>query len=488
MLASPALYRRQKIAFEEWEAALAEAERVKVAKGTEAEATRAVAALDEAREHHQAIVDQVTRAEELEEARASLPVAPSLNEDEYEGSPSARVGVAYATPKRGWDPRTERVGGEPTTYRNQSGSASWFHDQLKAGKGDAEAIERILRSSRELADAGRPIAMKTSMTRGREVLSERAIAETAGAGGELVAPLYLQEEYLKLARAARPYADLMRKVPLPPNTNVINIPRLKTGTKTAAQLDLGTVEDVNLATGLLTFHVITVAGQEDFARQLFDRSVPELADMVVFPDLIADYLTKSDVQMISGNGTLPNSLGALEVSERNKVTFTSASPTLPELYKKIANAVQLIHTLRFLPPDAIIMHPRRWAWVITQVDTQNRPLVVPASQGPMNVFGNLNEVASEGLVGSMQGLPVYVDPSLPTNLGASTEQDPIIVQRMADSWFMEDDPIKTRVYEEVLSNELAIRAQCFNYLAGTHERYAKAIATIEGSGLNSPVF
>jgi HK97 family phage major capsid protein len=467
------------------------------------------AAVDRTKTEYTRDVAACERQEELAEARGGLAVAihdgneNDLGErmagesaaarakrewDENPDAPMSRIGVTVAHPKRGWDPDTLHIGGEPATYQGDPNGASWFLDQLEAGKGNSEAVERILRSARELADVGRPMAKKPDVTRGREVLSLRAIAETAGAGGELVAPLYLQEEFLKLARAARPYVDLMRKIPLPPNTNVINIPRLKTGTSTATQKDLGAVEDVNLATGLLTFNVITVAGQEDFARQLFDRSVPELADMVVFPDLIADYITKTDVQALSGNGTLPNAKGVLEGSERNKVTFTSATPTLGELYKKIANAVQLIHTLRFLPPEAIVLHPRRWAWALTQVDSTNRPLIVPASQGPFNVFGNLNEVASEGAVGSMQGLPVFVDPSIPTNLGASTEQDAVIVQRMADSWFMEDDPIKTRVYEEVLSNELAIRAQVFNYLALTHDRYPKAVATIEGSGLNSPTF
>jgi HK97 family phage major capsid protein len=282
--------------------------------------------------------------------------------------------------------------------------------------------------------------------------------------------------------------DLMRKVPLPPLANSINIPRLKSGTTVATQKDLGAISDTNVTTSLLTFPVITIAGQEDFARQLFDRAVPELADMVIFPDLVAAYLTSSDVQALSGNGSAPNAKGVLETPEINEQTFTSSSPTLAELYKKVAGAIQKIHTLRFLPPTAIIMHPRRWAWILTQVDTTNRPLVVPASQGPFNAFGNLNELASEGAVGTMQGLPVYVDPSIPVNQGASTSQDVVIVQRMEDSWFMEDDPVKTRVFEEVLSNELAIRAQVFNYVALTHERYVKGVCKIEGTGLVEPTF
>jgi HK97 family phage major capsid protein len=445
-------------------------------------------AFDDASDTHARAARALERAEALEEAKAALPV--ELNEPGNGGN--------TATAKRTWDPKTQRIGGEPATYRmGDGGKHSWLKDQRAVQNGDKGALERILRSAREMADAGKPMRYGSDHELAGEVMDERAIAETAGAGGDLVAPLYLQEEYLKLARAARPYWDCLTKRPLPPNTNTINIPRLKAGTKTETQKDLGNVESKDLTTGLLTFPVITVAGQEDFARQLFDRAIPELADMVVFPDLVADYLTKTDVQAISGSGVAPNAKGVLTTAEEaepgkgqpaHEVTFTSASPKLSELYSKLANAIQLIHTTRFMPPTAIFMHPRRWAWCLAALDGNNRPLIVPTAGGPFNVLGNLNEIASEGYVGTMQGLPVYIDPSIPTNLGTGTNQDVIIVQRTEDSWAMEDDPVKTRVFEEVLSKELAIRTQVFNYLAVTHDRYAQGISIIKGTGLAEPTF
>jgi HK97 family phage major capsid protein len=476
-----------KAAYEQMSAAL---------KALDARTTPATeGAFDEAKEAHDRACKALERAEALAEARAALPVEPnetntSAERIAGEAARSGGSGVEPATATRTWDPKTQRVGGQPATYRMGNGCKhSWFKDQRAAKQGNMAAVERILASARELADVGKPMRYGNEHELAGEIMEERAIAETAGAGGELVAPLYLQEEYLKLARAARPYFDLLTKRPLPPNANSINIPRLKTGTKTETQKDLGNVESKDVTTGLLTFPVITVAGQEDFARQLFDRAIPELADMVVFPDLVADYLTKTDLQAISGNGVAPNAKGVLETVEAGgKVTYTSGSPELGALYSKIADAVQRIHTKRFLPASAIVMHPRRWAWCLAQLDAQKRPLIVPTTGGPFNVIGNLDNVAPEGFVGTVQGLPVYVDPSLPTTLGAGTNQDPIIVQRVEDSWVLEDEPIKTRVFEEVLSKELAIRAQVFNYLALTHERYAQSICVIEGTGLVEPTF
>lgn len=420
---------------------------------------------DEARTAHTQATERLERAEALAEARSALPVG--LDEPDPDLDLDRRSAVGSIS-----------VGEEPATYRS-GGSHSFMQDQLHAQRGDKGAIERLVRNAKELVAAG-----KLSP----EDAQERVIAETAGTGGELVAPLFLQNEYLALARAARPFFDLLTKRPLPPNTNSINIPRLKTGTATAAQSDLGAVQSTDITTSLLTFPVITVAGQEDFARQLFDRAVPELADMVVFPDLVADYLTKTDIQAISGSGEAPNAKGVLSsVPAGQKVTFTSGTPTVKEVYKKIADGIQRIHTKRFLPPTAIVMHPRRWAWLLAAVDSNERPLFLPATNS-FNAAGVQDGVVSQGFVGTVQGLPVYVDPSLPTNQGASTNQDPIIILRASDSWALEDSPIKTRVYEEVLSGTLAVRAQVFNYLALTHERYPEGLSLIEGTGLVAPTF
>lgn len=56
--------------------------------------------------------------------------------------------------------------------------------------------------------------------------------------------------------------------------------------------------------------------------------------------------------------------------------------TIAGVYSAIADAVQLVHTKRFLPPTAIVMHPRRWAWFQTLLDTTNRPTRARFGYGP----------------------------------------------------------------------------------------------------------
>jgi hypothetical protein len=85
----------------------------------------------------------------------------------------------------------------------------------------------------------------------------------------------------------------------------------------------------------------------------------------------------------------------------------------------------------------------------------------------------------------MHGLPVYVDANIPTNLGAGTNEDVILVLRAADLLLFESVP-RLRVLQEVLSGTLAVRFQLYAYSAFMAGRYPAAISTVGGTGLVAP--
>ena len=360
-----------------------------------------------------------------------------------------------------------RVTGEPLTYQRQGGP-SFFRDALASSKGDMAAIDRLRRHSEEMRDLG---------------LQTRDLSSTDGVGGDLVSPLWMNEEFVELARAARPFANSINRRPLPENTDSINLPRVLTGTATAAQSDLGAVQETDATTDAVTVPVRTIAGQQDMSRQFFDRALPS-ADFVIGADLAADYATKLDVQCLSGSGSAPNARGILNVSGTEAVAFATGSPTVALAYPKVADAIQRVQSLRFLPPDMIVMHPRRWGWFLAAVDSSGRPLA--AAYGAQNSVARPDDVLAEGVVGELQGLRVVVDPSIPTTL--NTNQDPIIVCRSSDLYLFEDPAPTIRVFEEVLSGTLAVRIQCYGYFAFSGERYPKATAVISGTGLAPPTF
>jgi HK97 family phage major capsid protein len=337
----------------------------------------------EAERSHKGAVELLERAERIEAARAALPVAPA--EDD---KPAERSRVS--------------VGNEPLVYRahEEGGKASFFADVYASRKGDPSAAERLERHSRQAAE------LRVNPN------------STDGTGGDFVFPVYLMSEWLKLARAGRPFANAVNNKQLPLGTDSINLPGISTGASVAKQIDGGSVSSTDVTTKTVTIPVNTAAGQQDFSRQLFDRTIASGMgiDQIIFDDLARAYATVIDNACLNGTGT-NEATGLLSTSGVLTSTYTDSSPTLGGLYKKIADSIQQIHSTRFMPPTAIVMHPRRWAFCLAALDGQNRPLIVPAAGGnqAINADGLLAQVASENIVGSIQGLPVIVDSSIPTN-------------------------------------------------------------------------
>ncbi|MFE4701459.1 phage major capsid protein [Streptomyces sp. NPDC056738] len=381
--------------------------------------------------------------------------------------------------------RRERVTvvSEPETYR-KGGQTSYFRDLFRAQmKGDTSSIERLSRNDREVQDHVERIA------RGAEQalagMEARALTTTDGAGGEFVPPLWMINDYIALARGGRVVADQVRPMGLPSGTDAISLPRVATGTAVAEQTTQNTaVQNTDATTNSVTANVTTIAGQQVVAQQLLDQS-PINMDQILLADLAADYAVKADTFVINNNAT--NKVGLLNVSGLNAVTYTDASPTTAELYPKVADAIQQIHTGRFLPGDKIFMAPRRWAWFTAAVDTAGRPLVVPSANMPQNVLAAMGVVASEGFVGTLQGLPVYVDPNIPVNLGAGTNEDRIVILRSTDVIFFEGTP-QAEAFRETKADQLSVLLRFYNYAALHASRYPKAISVIAGTGLVTPTF
>ncbi|HEX8511089.1 MAG TPA: phage major capsid protein [Propionibacteriaceae bacterium] len=338
--------------------------------------------------------------------------------------------------------------------------------------GDQEARERLNRHAEEVRQEP-------------EYKEYRDLNRADGSGGAFVPPAWLMGQYIELARAGRPTANLFNTQPLPPGTDSINIPRVLTGTAVAVQpADNDPVQEVDLTDSSLNIPVRTIAGQQDVAIQLLDQS-PVNFDEIVFRDLLADYALKTNVQILAGTGASGQVLG---LGAQTGVTAITVTPTtVAGLYSAIANAVQSIYAARFAAPTVIVMHPRRWAWLISQLDGNSRPLVVPAAQGPNNAIGTFAGLGVQQVVGNIQGLPVVTDPSIPTNQGAGTNQDVVYILK-ADDVVLYESGIRTRVLQETLSGTLTVRLQVYGYLAFSAGRYAASTARLTGVGLVAPTF
>ena len=363
---------------------------------------------------------------------------------------------------------------EAMTY-DRDGKNSFVRDMIGAQlRNDRTSWERLYRHQQEVA------------------VETRDISRTDGAGGDFVPPIYLINEYAEFARAARVTADLVTNMALPSGTDSINIPQITTGTLSAFQsADNSATTTRDMVSSTVTAQVRTISGYENVSIQLVEQSpLAGGLDRLVFGDLMADYALQLNTAVVgTGDGTSGTLKGLVtlgtDTTNGIPTTWTETTPTAVNGAIAIAKAISKVVTNRYKAAEAIVMHPSMWYWLASQVDGSNRPLVVPvtgASQA-FNAAGTVtNPGAPAGLVGTIQGVPVFIDATVTKTY--ATNQSPILVGKFSDSYLFESG-VKTRVLPDVLSANLTVRFQVYGYAALAH-RFNKAVSGITGTGTVAP--
>ena len=365
---------------------------------------------------------------------------------------------------------------EQAIYQEGNRQRSYVRDLIKYSLNmdtDGSSRDRLFRHAQDVATLD-------------DYKEYRDLSRVDGQGGYAVPPAWLMDQYVELARPGRAFANLVQRQPLPGGTDSINIPKLLTGTAVGVQTaDNTPVVDVDLTDTFINAPVRTIAGQQGVSIQLIDQS-PIAFDDVVFRDLVAAHAAATDQQVLAGSGINGQVLG---VDQTPGITTVPASAvTIQGVYSAIANAIQTVHSTRFLPPEVIVMHPRRWGWFLSLLDNQERPLFLPAANNPMNAAGILTDVASQQIVGQMHGLPVVTDPNISTTAGAGTAtgtNDVIYVLRASDLVLWESG-VRARVLPETKAQNLTVLLQIYNYLAFSAGRYPQSV--VEITGLTAPTF
>ena len=350
------------------------------------------------------------------------------------------------------------VKSEARTYSAQS-EASFVADAYAAQfSNDFAAKDRLARHMNE------------------ERIERREVTSANFAG--LVVPQYLTELAAPFARAGRPVADAARKHQLPPAGLTLNISKITTGSAVAAQSEGATVQNTNMDDTLLTINVNTYAGEQDVSRQALERGTG--IDSIVMADLVSAYHSTLDAAVVA----------ELLASSGQTVTYTDASPTVAELYPKLLDAVQKVQTTFFAGPNAIIMHPRRLAFILAALDSSNRPLAVPTPYAMNAVATGAGSVQYGNSGYSIAGLPVITDANVSTAQGAGTNQDTIYVGNLQELHLWEQgsgEPMMLR-FDQNQADQLNVTMIVYGYAAFTANRYPNAWAQINGTGLVTPTF
>jgi HK97 family phage major capsid protein len=456
------------------------------------------------------------------------------------------------------EPSGWAVGREPMTYGRGSGH-SYFLDlarqSAKQGSGDGgldAANERLARHASEMrvemprrAERRERAAYEqferamTSGNRAERRAAERALSmmnregvspferratnRTDGTGGFLVPPLWMIDELIPYLRAGRDFADLWHNFPLPGGTDSINIPRITIGAATGPQVaDGSTVPGRDMTDNFVNGRVQTIAGQQDAALQLLDQS-PLAYDELIFGDLAADYNSQLSGQCFVGSGSQGQLNGVWPggvISNANGIYIPNTNNTAAQTWVNgggatfsVTNSVfqgggqmlSLINRTRLRPPTHHVWHPWVWYYLLTQVDQQGRPLVVPGT--PNNTGFNQAAIDDDGPVASgpvgwYQGLPVILDPNVPVTFPASGGTNPqmstvsagqfapaagsgvftpLLVGAWQDLWLFEGE-MRTRALTEVLSGNLQVRFQLYAYVATIPNRFQAYSNVQTGSG------
>ena len=365
------------------------------------------------------------------------------------------------------------VRGEARTYTKDSASngLSFIKDaydfQFGNGLDNRAAVDRIERHMNEAR------------------MERRDITSTTLNG--LVPPQYILDQAAALARSGSPFANIVPTYALPADGMTVYVTRVTTGTQVNVQTENGAVAETDIVTTDVTIPVVTITGQQDLSRQAIQRGA--VTDQLVFNDLYAAYYERLDSQSVSGSGASGQHRGILNVASVGLQTYGSTAVTT--FLSKLAGNMNDVATNRLRPASVVVMHPRRWHWLLSQVDSQNRPLVTPATTAGalpgFNLYGD-GGTGATGFVGYIAGgLPVILDPNVPTNLGVSTNEDRVIVTRLEDHALWTEAP-SVFTFEQAVNAPATIRLAIWGLSAFTAGRYPTSTSVMTGTGLVAPSF
>jgi HK97 family phage major capsid protein len=377
------------------------------------------------------------------------------------------------------DPRSEAMSSvhvlsEPEPVYAREGRNSFALDLVKAS---TAGLDIGGESRRRLQEHGQFMVERGG-------LEHRDLSRVDGSGGYGVPPAWLMDQYVGLARPGRPFADLCTKMPLPAGTDSINLPKVLTGTAVAIQTaDNAPVQQTDLTDTFINVPIRTIAGQQSVAIQLIDQS-PIAFDQIILSDLARAHATLVDQQVLYGSGSSGQVLGVVNTPGVTAIPVSGLTD-VRGLFASLANAYQTILTTRYLPPTAICMHPRRWAWALAMTDTTNRPLFTPIANGPMNAAGIQDSVDPQQIVGHVMGLPVTVDPSITVTSGGASNEDVIYVIHAPDLYLWESG-VRARVLPEPKAANLTVLIQLYSYIGFSAARYPASV--VELTGLTAPSF
>jgi hypothetical protein len=373
-----------------------------------------------------------------------------------------------------------RIGSEPRTYSRESDprceGKAFLADVAAAFRGSPEANERLARHQRE---------ERVNNPR----YQERAAGDfnSTNASTAIMVPGYLLDEYAHKPAVARPFADSINHVNLPPTGMTIEIGRESTAISAGIQSgELAAVTGSNVAVTKASIAVQTASAWTNMSRQTIDRG--EMTEQIVMSSMLDAMNGALEAQLIQ-----QTTLGLWECS--TQLAYTDASPTPANMHPYILQAASKVSQalLNRGKPNSVLMAPRRWFWYQSVVDAK-WPVVGQQGVDAQLIGTSTNAGYDNGVQGRLpSGLDVYLSAAVPL-LGAAAggqttgDEDAVFVYDRNNLHLYEAPGREVFIRaEQPNAASLGVLLVVYSYFAFDHLRYgATAIQRIQGTGTKAP--
>ena len=397
-----------------------------------------------------------------------------MNGHEFAASQSQAPVPTAASQLNGGMTATVHVTNEAHTYareRDPEGKGnSFLTDVGRAYFGNPEAQLRLARHMNEIrVDRQSQMQMRGA--------GDAVVSDFPG----LIVPQYLTGQFEAKPNNARPFADAMTHVDLPPEGMTIELATGNTATLPALQSS----ELVAVTGSQYDVVQVPVAVQTAEVWQLVSRQAVErgrVVESVVVEDMHENLGSLVDSTVLT---QATNGLHTIA----HRVEYDSASPNGVELYSKILSAAAYVANLvkGKGKPDLVVMNPRRFYWLLGEF-ADTFPLVAsPAGQG-LSVGSATNGGYPNLELSLPSGLRVIADYNVPI-LGLDGDDPPdggtediVYVLSTKQSKLFEAPGRDVLIRAEApAANQLGVMLVLYEYFGFTHAQLAGS-AKVDGTG------
>lgn len=326
---------------------------------------------------------------------------------------NVRTGVS---PKPVTIPAQANRGDQPEAVYHRGGGYNPFADLYAMKEGDSEAAARVMTHNRANAE------------RFRLEAGVHGRATTTGTLSGLVVPNYLIDDYATSARPGRPFADAIGSRPLTHFSTVIGV--TSAGTSAAnTSAEGGSYVQTDFGTSPLAVQAYTVGGYSELSVEAVEFGA--FSGESLFTDLDAAYARQVDYYLFHGASANNQVPGIYSTSAGMVLTSaTSATSGAAELWAKVIETESGIAESIFEDPTVIVMSPKRWYRILSELDSDKRPIFGVRDSSPVNVQG----VFDTGK--SFAHLPVITDANIYLASSADTR---VIVCKQSELRLLEQN-------------------------------------------------